>query len=478
MKLVVYPLIILACLYSCGSLKIAEGKKEPVYFTGSDEIFKDSLSPEQSLNYTEFPGLKGNLNESLELLQGNESMVLIHQPTLFYKENDMALIYPGDHIVVKGNYNDYTFSTVSNDPQREAELNVFKAFRKLEQYPSVPTLTEYTLETVLKLELEQKEKIAKAEARSQRVFDSLRTVCQVSNRFRDLTKDFITNKYDASLLWVYIIYRDTLKAHGLYNEKIRDLFPYFNNISDRSDFNANVRYYLNEVHSWLFQDNLLWSLPDEAAFKKCFDTIENNFTGLPRDYLLSRLMWRAYSKGLKLPSGYAREYRHYSIDKDFRKTVNRAKRERRISDKNRKGIKNNLLLPDGKTATTLEEVLAVYKGKFVLIDLWASWCMPCVKEMPYLKQLKEKYSGDKIVFIGISLDKQSQSWRKRMRTEGLDPTNNYLLLKADKTSFYKHLNINEIPRYMLIDPTGKIINDNAPLPSDPALGAMLDKLVF
>ncbi len=137
-----------------------------------------------------------------------------------------------------------------------------------------------------------------------------------------------------------------------------------------------------------------------------------------------------------------------------------------------------MLAADGKSEFRLEKILAQHRGKLILIDLWASWCGPCIKEMPHLKQLREKYAEDKIVFLPISLDKQISSWRETMNRMSMPKNNTYLLLNASKTSFYKHYKINEIPRYMLFDKHGKIINDNTAAPSETPLTTLLDKLIL
>jgi thiol-disulfide isomerase/thioredoxin len=469
-------LILLVTITSC-SYRSLVGKTKPAYFTADNEMFTDTLFPEQYIIYDNLHGIKRGRMESAELLPGNETKILINGPTLVKRQSDEALVYPDEHILIEGDYDDYTFSTLDKNPQRDRELKVFKVFRQLEKSPGLRPLPEYNLETVLKLEQEQRDKILKAEARSQQVFDSLLDVYQVSDQFRKLTKNYIRNKYDVTLAGLYELYSDTLKAHGLYKEKYRQLLPYFNNISDKEKFNSNVRSYLNYVHTWLFQGDLIWSFPDEEEFKKCFDNIENNFRGLARDYLLTGLMWRAYARGFKIPASYTKKYKRYSINKEYRKVVKRTKHERKRNDRDKKGIKNELLMADGKTTITLEGLLAQFRGKYVLIDFWASWCVPCIREMPHLKQLEEKYSNDKIAFIGISLDKQTESWHRRMRTEGIETSNNYLLLNANKTSFCKKYDVNEIPRYMLVDPNGKVINDNTPLPSNPELVVLIDSLL-
>jgi thiol-disulfide isomerase/thioredoxin len=154
------------------------------------------------------------------------------------------------------------------------------------------------------------------------------------------------------------------------------------------------------------------------------------------------------------------------------------KKERKRNDADTKGVASILLASDGKSEFKLEKVLEQNKGKIILIDLWASWCSPCIKEMPYLAQLRERYPGNKVAFITISLDKQIPSWRQTMTRISMSKDNSYLLLNASKTTFYKRYNINEIPRYLLFGKDGKIINDNTPAPSEFSLRTLLDKSIL
>jgi len=280
-----------------------------------------------------------------------------------------------------------------------------------------------------------------------------------------------------SLLGIYMASKDTLVAHGLYTNTLRRLVPAINAITGKAKFNDNVQSYLNELVHELFPKSLMWSF-DEDGFRACFDSVENSFTSHARDYLLSRIMYRAYAKGLKVPAAYVEKYRRYSVDRDYQKIVFNTKRERERNDADTKGSKSILLAADGKSEFKLEKVLAQHRGKLILIDLWASWCVPCLKEMPYLTQLRKKYPEDKIIFLPISLDKQISSWRETMNRMSMSKNNTYLLLNASKTSFYKQYKINEIPRYLLFDKDGEIINDNTAAPSETALTILLDKLTL
>jgi thiol-disulfide isomerase/thioredoxin len=111
--------------------------------------------------------------------------------------------------------------------------------------------------------------------------------------------------------------------------------------------------------------------------------------------------------------------------------------------------------------------LSDLKGKNVYIDFWATWCAPCKKEFPHLKKIEKKYHDSNIVFVGISLDKESKkdAWRRMVDEEGLMG----LQLFADNSfnsAFAKAFQISAIPRFVLIDKEGKIVSANAPRPSD------------
>ena len=115
---------------------------------------------------------------------------------------------------------------------------------------------------------------------------------------------------------------------------------------------------------------------------------------------------------------------------------------------------------DGKTYR-----LDDFKGKMLLIDCWASWCGPCRGQIPALKSLEEKYKGKDINFLSVSLDNSKKAWLKAVDEEGL---HGYVLHApgAFKNEFAKHYGINSIPRFLLIDANGNVINDDMPKPSE------------
>jgi thiol-disulfide isomerase/thioredoxin len=118
------------------------------------------------------------------------------------------------------------------------------------------------------------------------------------------------------------------------------------------------------------------------------------------------------------------------------------------------------------------------KGKYVYIDVWATWCGPCRAEIPFLKQAEEKYHGKNIEFVSISVDvdKDHEKWKAFVTDKALGGTQLY----ADKnwnSDFIKAFGINSIPRFILIDPNGVVVDADAKRPSNPKLSEQLDGLV-
>ena len=123
--------------------------------------------------------------------------------------------------------------------------------------------------------------------------------------------------------------------------------------------------------------------------------------------------------------------------------------------------------------TSLEDL----KGKFVYIDIWATWCAPCIQEIPFLKDLEEKYNGRNILFVSASIDRPSDrdKWFKMVNDKKLGGIQ--LLADSDwQSQFIKDYDIVGIPRFILIDPNGNIISADAPRPSDPELIDLFNKL--
>ncbi|MBO9633093.1 MAG: TlpA family protein disulfide reductase, partial [Chitinophagaceae bacterium] len=161
-------------------------------------------------------------------------------------------------------------------------------------------------------------------------------------------------------------------------------------------------------------------------------------------------------------------------------TNNKVKNEMKEIHENNKMMASNATAPDFNYVNIENRKVALkdLRGKYVYIDVWATWCGPCKAEIPFLQKVEEAYHGKNIQFVSLSVDKQAdkQKWEKYVTENKLGG----IQLIADKdfeSEFIRKFNIAAIPRFILIDPKGKIVSGNALRPSDPALRALLDKLL-
>ena len=109
-----------------------------------------------------------------------------------------------------------------------------------------------------------------------------------------------------------------------------------------------------------------------------------------------------------------------------------------------------------------EYTLADFRGKYVYIDVWATWCGSCRQEIPYLKKLDEDYKDAQIVFLSLSVDQDKAKWEKMVKEQSMSGVQLHI---GQNSSFQQAYKIEGIPHFILLDREGRIIDKKMSRPS-------------
>lgn len=183
-------------------------------------------------------------------------------------------------------------------------------------------------------------------------------------------------------------------------------------------------------------------------------------------YFLRQLVnQRSYASYLEAMDHYGK----YFVTPAMKKAVEET--SARLYDTKPGGQAANFTYPD---ASGKKVSLTDFKGKLVLVDVWATWCGPCKAQIPALKELEKAMHGKDIVFLSVSVDedKDFEVWKKMVADEGLGGVQ---LFASGWSQIAKDYKITGIPRFMLFDKEGKIITVDAPRPSEPELKTLIEK---
>lgn len=126
-----------------------------------------------------------------------------------------------------------------------------------------------------------------------------------------------------------------------------------------------------------------------------------------------------------------------------------------------------------RTAEGDTVAFSAFKGKYVYIDMWASWCNPCRKEIPHLQKLEKELQNKDVAFVSISIDKDEKAWKDKLAYHNMHGNqfidNDNLLGQA--------LNVKGIPFFVIYDKEGLLYMYGAPRPSvGTPLKEMLEQL--
>lgn len=215
----------------------------------------------------------------------------------------------------------------------------------------------------------------------------------------------------------------------------------------------------------LIEDNSKINIDYQKAYKLLPSLLKGENLKLFREFCLHQIA----KSDNNLANYYFNKYKDSYNDTLFIKVY----ANKYLINEKRKALASNkveLVDSDSKNIT-LDEVIKNYKDKTIYIDFWASWCNPCRNEMSKSKTLINEFKN--VVFIYISIDSDKNEWMNASEEEKIEKNNNFLAINYPSSSFYKKLELQTIPRYLIYS-KGKLVNENAPRPSSEKTKKLLN----
>ena len=210
---------------------------------------------------------------------------------------------------------------------------------------------------------------------------------------------------------------------------------------------------------------------DLIAVDSSLQTTSRNIMLRETLYGIQNTGWTPYPP--QLVAKYEEKYRQITGDSlSYNRTINN---KNTISE-----YSTDLLLKNLKgEELKWQDVINKYKGKVIYVDLWASWCAPCRAEMPEAKQLRESYKDKDVVFVYLAVSDKEQNWHQAVKDCQTDYLgDNYFVLNTSTAELLKEIKFNTIPRLLLYDKDGKLVDADALRPSSKQIQPLIDKYLM
>jgi len=447
MKTSLFILFSLTILFSCNPKKI-----NMAVITGDISNLKGTVTLEGSQNI--FSGSSTD-NGAFKIVAE------ISQPDYFKLKTDkseiLLFLFPRDNITIKFDNNNW-MRNISFSGDRTKEQNYLLDFNKL--YNSVAD----TFDIAKYYSLDPDKFLKTVDSYKQKFLDLLNKNNGINKEFKKLEMQRI--------IYIWSWDKNTyLKNHLLYSkEKAKLPDDYFNYIKDLnlndtslmrlSDYTDFLKTYVDLKYYLKVENDSIRKYDRNLKTKIQIIVIDENFENSKiRDYLLCNTML-SQIEDLSVDSADLTRFESLCQSKNLVSDV-------KAKFNNISPLLKGQKAPGFKIISQSNQVISLddFKGKYLYMDFWATYCVPCIREIPYLNHLEKEYKGRNIVFLGICIESRKEHWEKIISDK--KPSGIQIWLDKDQTDkIKKDFKITVEPTYVLIDKNGKFVDSRAPGPSE------------
>ena len=250
---------------------------------------------------------------------------------------------------------------------------------------------------------------------------------------------------------------------------VSDNFP--KNIINDINFNNKEDYLFSREYRLLIEDRLknISSKRRNKDIDFHLTRLETVHTEITDPLIKNELTYKLAQKSITYTSNlgeYYQKYMGYSTNEKHKEDISATYEKLKLTARGEDSPKFKDYVNYNGGTTSFDDLIG--KGKYLYIDVWATWCGFCKKEIPLLKRFEQQYHGKNIEFVSINVDTKNLEgkWRETIEDKEMTGVQLFAGDKHQNLPFTKDYLIKGLPRFILVDPEGKIISSNAPAPSN------------
>ena len=253
---------------------------------------------------------------------------------------------------------------------------------------------------------------------------------------------------------------------------------------------SSYKHYLHEYHNYLRdkakdeRQEVIATKDKLLEYKVVLNHLEKNVQGFALEVMLSHEFYSLldYYKRTDIFDELYPIYDKKITHRYFKNTLNEKYIEIKLQEKNPEKSyyyqQRNLPIETTKD-DIFPSIIKKHKGKVIYIDFWATWCGPCLIEIPFSLKLQNEFKGKEVAFVYLCVKSKKDKW-EIMITDYKIKGDNYLLNDSQYDILSEKFQISGIPHYVLVNEKGEIVDKNAQRPSfgDALNRELIDKVKF